>query len=336
MLNNSDLVISGIGLLSTYGEGKEHFINGYSSYNESYGKIKDLLSSNYKIKDIRYFNRTSVIAVIAALLCLRDGNLLIDELNEDKIGVSLGSAYGCFNSCLEFYMDALENGFVYVNPAFFPNTMMTVPASHIAIQLGCKGVNKTISNGSVSGIDAIGFGMDLIRLNHIEMVLAGGCDEFVSDHENRFNIRTSEGGCIFLVEKYQSAAQRSAPIYAKLIAYDSCCVDNIDGSKKIFDTINRIIGNNNYHVRDVDEISIESNGNSIVSDSLFNTMKGKYPHCLVKCNKIYDLNGETNASSGCYQVCNSVLTSESNKVIITVTLNRECNCSILMFIISSA
>ena len=332
MLNNSDLVISGIGLLTTYGEGKEHFLNGYSNHNESYGIIKDLLVSNYKIKEIRYLNRTSVIAVIAALLCLRDGNFLVDESNEDSIGVSLGSAYGCFNSCKEFYLDALENGFVYVNPAFYPNTMMTAPASHIAIQLGCKGVNKTISNGAVSGIDAIGFGMDLIKMNCIEMILAGGCDEIITDHENRFNTRTSEGGCIFLIEGYESAVQRSAPIYAKLLAYDSCFVNKVDGVEKICDVIYRIISNSTYNLQDIAGISIESNGNAVVSEALIHALKGINPSFLIKLNEISKLNGETNAASGCYQVCSSVLTGENNKVMLTITLNRDCNCSILMFV----
>jgi len=188
------VVITGVGVVTSNGVGKDEFWNnleaGVSGITKislfdtaqfrthTAGEIKDFDASVYLgSKGLRIQDRTARIANTAAKFALDDANLAIDESNTDDIGVVLGTTLGNLCSLSEFDKTALEKGPRYVNPSLFPNTAINSTASQISIRFHIKGFNTTISTGFTASLDALRFAYDSIQFGRAKAVLAGGVED---------------------------------------------------------------------------------------------------------------------------------------------------------------
>lgn len=194
MKKNKRVVITGVGVTTSNGIGKEEFWNnlqqGVSGIKQvslfdtsqlkthTAGEIKDFDATKYlDTKGLRLLDRTTRIVNTAAKFALDDTNLKIDESNTDEVGVVLGTTLGSVYSISEFDKTALREGPRYVNPALFPNTVINSPASQISIRFVIKGFNTTISTGFTASLDALRYAYDFIQLNRAKAVLVGGVEE---------------------------------------------------------------------------------------------------------------------------------------------------------------
>ncbi|MDD5653973.1 MAG: beta-ketoacyl synthase N-terminal-like domain-containing protein, partial [Candidatus Omnitrophica bacterium] len=143
-----------------------------------------------------------------------------------------------------FDKEALVEGPRYVNPAFFPNTVINSPASQASIRFNIQGFNTTVSTGFSASLDAIGFAMDFLRLDRASFVLSGGVEELCPQlflsflktgclagtkegkpeiscpfDRRRNGVILGEGSAIFLFEELDSAIKRKAKIYAEVKGY---------------------------------------------------------------------------------------------------------------------
>ncbi|MEK7368316.1 MAG: beta-ketoacyl-[acyl-carrier-protein] synthase family protein, partial [Planctomycetota bacterium] len=184
------VVVTGIGIISPVGVGKESFWenlqNGVSGIkpislfdvseyrSKKAGEIPDFDPNKFLgSKGIRHFDRTSLLVTAASSICMEDAKL--DKVyKEDDFGIVLGSTFGSIDSISTFDMEALSEGPNYVNPMDFPNTVLNAPASRASIFCQAKGLNSTISTGESSGVDAIICASDFLRLGRIKVVMAGG------------------------------------------------------------------------------------------------------------------------------------------------------------------
>ena len=194
MKKNKRVVITGVGVVTSNGMGKDEFwLNlrqGVSGIKEvslfetdslkthTAGEIKDFDAAKFLgQKGLRTLDRTTKIVNVAAKFAIEDANLKIDESNTDEIGVVLGTTLGSVYSISEFDKTALREGPRYVNPALFPNTVINSPASQISIRFVIKGFNTTIATGFTASLDALRYAYDFIQLNRAKAVLVGGVEE---------------------------------------------------------------------------------------------------------------------------------------------------------------
>ncbi|MBI4007131.1 MAG: beta-ketoacyl-[acyl-carrier-protein] synthase family protein [Planctomycetes bacterium] len=185
------IVITGIGIISPVGTGKESFwenlTNGQSGIKpvtlfdvsnyqcKTAGEIRDFDARVYLgQKGIRHFDRTSLLITAAAKLAMDDANLGNNTYGSEDLGIVIGSTFGSINSISQFDLEALKEGPSYVNPMDFPNTVLNAPASRASIFCQVKGLNSTISTGETSAIDAIIYASDFLRMQRVKAVLAGG------------------------------------------------------------------------------------------------------------------------------------------------------------------
>jgi 3-oxoacyl-[acyl-carrier-protein] synthase II len=188
------IVITGVGVVAPNGIGKEEFwkncsagVSGIkritlfdtSKYRCHYaGEISDFQPERYLgSKGLRNFDRTTLLALVAAKLAIDDAKLNITDENRNDIGVVLGSTMGSVHSISEFDKEGLREGPRYVNPAQFPNTVINSPASQVAIRFGLRALNATISTGFTASLDAIGYALDMLRLGRAKILLVGGVEE---------------------------------------------------------------------------------------------------------------------------------------------------------------
>src|SRR5882724_5067728 len=242
------IVITGIGIISPIGTGKDLFwqnlIGGVSGFRpitlfdtESYrtktaGEITDFDPKLYLgSKGLRYFDRVSLLITSAAKLAVQDGNLE-GVYQPDDLGAVIGSTFGSINSISSFDLEALREGPNYVSPMDFPNTVLNAPAARVAIQFEMKGLNSTISNGETSSLDAMQYAADFLRLNRVKALLVGGAyaltpdtywgfyrsealsgsregdDEFCAPFENRHNGIILGEGAAVLVLESEGDARK--------------------------------------------------------------------------------------------------------------------------------
>jgi len=194
MKKNKRVVITGVGVTTSNGMGKDDFWGnlqqGVSGIKEvglfdtnnlkthTAGEIKDFDASQYlNGKGLRLLDRTTKIVNVAARFAIDDAKLAIDESNTDRTGVVLGTTLGSVYSISEFDKTSLRDGPRGVNPALFPNTVINSPASQISIRFTIKGFNTTIATGFTASLDALRYAYDFIQMNRADAVVVGGVEE---------------------------------------------------------------------------------------------------------------------------------------------------------------
>jgi 3-oxoacyl-[acyl-carrier-protein] synthase II len=185
------IVITGIGVITPVGTGKEAFWEGLTSGKSGIKPVTLFDVSNYPCKmageipefdakdylgkkGFRHFDRTSLLITAAAKLGLEDANLSDNTYGSEDLGIVIGSTFGSINSISQFDLEALKEGPSYINPMDFPNTVLNAPASRASIFCQVKGLNSTISTGETSAVDAIIYASDFLKTKRIKAVLVGG------------------------------------------------------------------------------------------------------------------------------------------------------------------
>lgn len=188
------IVITGIGIISPIGIGKDRYWEGLQAGKLGFKPITLFSTSDLKVKfggeitefDAKNFlgqrisknlDRATRLLSSATKLALDDSSLQIDDKNAKEIGIVAGSTFGSVQSIMDFDKKALTDGPLSVNPSHFSNTVINSPASQAAIRFGIKGFNATISTGMCASLDALDYGVDFIGLNRAKMVIVGSVEE---------------------------------------------------------------------------------------------------------------------------------------------------------------
>ena len=259
--NRHRVVITGLGVISSLGLGKEAFWESLSQGRSGLREISHFDPSytgsrlggevrNFDPKDflaaakVRRLDRVSQMAVAAARLAFEDAKLPSTSAAAESIGVVLGSGFSGLVSTESFFRGLLDMGPSGANPMLFPNTVPNAPASQVAIEMGFKGPNVTLSHKEVSGENAIAYAGDLIRHGRAEVILAGAVDELsqilhfsywkmgaLSPHRRggeeiccpfdlrRNGIILGEGAGIVVLEESSHALGRGASIYQEVAGW---------------------------------------------------------------------------------------------------------------------
>jgi len=194
LMNNKRIVITGIGVLSPIGIGKDSY---WKSLADGVSGIKPITifdTSKFKVKnagevmgfDAREIlgrnglvdlDRTTTLLSSAMKFAIEDAGLKISDKNSHRTGISVGTTFGSLHSLSEFDKDCLIHGPKFVNPSRFPNTVINSPASRAAIRFGIKGFNTTISTGFCSGHDALDYAIHALKFDRADRVLVGAVEE---------------------------------------------------------------------------------------------------------------------------------------------------------------
>jgi 3-oxoacyl-[acyl-carrier-protein] synthase II len=192
------VVISGIGVLSPIGIGRDNYWEGLFEGRAGFREITLFDTAPFQVhhagemadfdplaflgkKGLRDLDRSTKLICSAAKLALDDARLQITEENTHTTGVSIGTTFGSLHSISQFDRTGLIEGPRFVNPSHFPNTVINSPASHVSIQFKIKGFNTTISTGFCASLDALAYAADFIKLNRADIVLAGGVEELCEE-----------------------------------------------------------------------------------------------------------------------------------------------------------
>src|SRR5687768_11469582 len=202
------VVISGIGVVSPYGVGRERFWTHVTRGCSSTRAIVDFDASAFPCmvaapvpasvsiedapllaaaaadptprtarSDPRRYSRASLIAVIAASEAWHDAGL---RLNEPGAGVLVGSGAGGIDVAERQYYEYFTDGQKRVTPYAIPVSIVGMISSEISIALELHGISHVLSTGCTSSTDAVSYAASLIRSGEADAILTGGADACVT------------------------------------------------------------------------------------------------------------------------------------------------------------
>jgi 3-oxoacyl-[acyl-carrier-protein] synthase II len=197
-------------------------------------------------KSLWQISRSIALAFAAANSGLQDAGIDTTVGKHPEIGVAFGTTLGGLSPLLQLDRQALSHGPRAADPMLFPSAGASAPSCQISITLGMQAFNTTLSNGQTSGLDAIQYAAQFIRLGRAETVLAGGVEEISLDtfraccdgrllagsrtgtveemrpfDVDRNGFVLGEGAGVLVMESLEHALARNARIYAEFTGYAS-------------------------------------------------------------------------------------------------------------------
>src|SRR2546430_1289458 len=199
------IVVSGIGVVSPYGVGRERFwqsisrgcsatraitefdaselgcrvaapVTGVTTGDAPPLEGDDVWDPDYRADPKRY-SRAALIGVIAAREAWADAGLHVGEPNA---GVVIGSGGGGIDVGERQYYDFFVERGKKVTPYAIPVSIVGMVSSEISISLRLRGVSHVLSCGCTSSTDAIGYAAALVRSGEADVLLSGGTDACVT------------------------------------------------------------------------------------------------------------------------------------------------------------
>lgn len=192
-MNLKNLVITGIGVVSPYGLGKDVFWKGLEYGKNCAKKPKELkytalaavvndeaVRSYLGQKGLRNIDRSALMLMAAAGMAIEDAEIKISASNTDRIGVATGTTFSHIDPIIRFDREVFKEGINFASPALFPTTVLNAPSSQISIRYNIQGFNTTVSTGFTSSLEALKYASNSIETGHADIVLAGGVEPLSS------------------------------------------------------------------------------------------------------------------------------------------------------------
>jgi 3-oxoacyl-[acyl-carrier-protein] synthase II len=196
-----------------------------------------------KYMDLKVVDRTSrtiQFAIAAAKEAIQAAGLDMAKEEPERVGVTISTMteQGYVIRGWELYQRV---GPRRADPLFITKSTASAASMQVGMMLGAKGPNNSVNSLCASGTDAIGTATNFIRLGYADVMIAGGSDASLEpvgmagidqlgalSHEpdpskacrpfdlNRNGFIYGEGAGLVVLESYEHAKRRSAPILAEL------------------------------------------------------------------------------------------------------------------------
>ncbi len=212
------------------------------------GEVKDFDPAKYmNPKEARRIARISQLAIAATRMALEDAGLPEPVLNGERTGTVIGTAAGGLDVAVEQMHIWRTKGLKSVSPFAIAGFLPNMPAHHVSLVAGTKGLINTVVAACASGAQAIGEAVDYIRHGRADTVIAGGVEGLINEapfigfsrmralstrnddpegasrpfDKNRDGFVMSEGAGIVILERLDQAHGRGAHILAEVLGYAS-------------------------------------------------------------------------------------------------------------------
>lgn len=221
--------------------------------------LKGTLSRNQRV----YMPEQAKYAYVATSEALANAGLETDYLEQHEVGILYGndSSADAVVKSVDTMREKKDTTLVGSGAIF--QAMNSTVTMNLACIFKLKGMNLTVSGACASGSHAIGLGTLLIRAGLQDCIICGGAQEVNPfsigsfDGISAFSVRENEptkasrpfdrdrdglvpggGAATVIIESYESAVRRGAPIIAEVCGYgfssngDHISVPNVDGPSR--------------------------------------------------------------------------------------------------------
>lgn len=191
------VVITGIGLVTPIGIGKQQFWDSLSRGVSGISRVTSFDITNYPCqiagevldfdptdfidrREARKMDRFIQFGVASALMAWEDAGLANTTVNKENVGVLVGSGIGGVKTIEEQLKILWEKGPRRVSPFLVPMLIANMASGYISIVLGLKGPNSTTVTACAASTHAVGDAYRIIERGDAEIMVAGGTEAAIT------------------------------------------------------------------------------------------------------------------------------------------------------------
>ena len=191
-------------------------------------------------------DRFSQFALVAAGEACRAAGLELSDGERSRAGVAIGSGMGGVVTQDDRYHKLYAEGITRLHPFSIPRIMNNAAAAQVSMRWGLGGPTLSLATACAAAAHAIGEAAEMIRADRADVMIAGGAEAPIapgvlrcweamrvlapaSDGDpsracrpfsrDRLGMVLGEGAGIVVLESWDRAAARGAPILAELAGY---------------------------------------------------------------------------------------------------------------------
>lgn len=288
-------------------------------------------------------------AYVSTLEAFRNARIDDDFLANNEVGILFGN-----DSCAKPIITAIDtirekHSTVLVGAESVFQSLNSTVSMNLSVIFKLKGINFTISSACASSSHAIGIGYLLIKQGLQDCILCGGAQE-VNPYgvcsfdglsafstkvdepskaskpfdRNRDGLVPSGGAASLVLEDYESAVKRGAPIIAEVIGYgfssngDHLSVPNVDGPKR---SLMRALKNAGLSASDIQYINAHATSTPAGDCNEAKALKEVFGGCSPYITSTKSMTGHEMWMAGASEVIYSTLMM--NNGFIAPNINLE-------------
>lgn len=196
-------------------------------------------------KHYRFMGDAAAFSYISLKEAIAQSGLSEDLISHPRTGLIMGSGGASTRDIVEANDILRERGIRKVGPYRVTSTMGSTVSACLSTAFGIKGMNVTMTSACSTSAHCIGYGMELIQWGKQDIIFAGGGEaehwtqSCLFDAMNAFSTNFNDtphrasrpydrdrdgfviagGGGVVILEEYEHAVRRGAPILAELTGY---------------------------------------------------------------------------------------------------------------------
>jgi len=213
----------------------------------------DAAAAGLSAHEAERMDRYVQFAAVAADEALADSGLELANGARERLGVALGSAVGGTTRLEADYVAVSDGGREWLvdpshaKPHLYDALVPSSLAGELAARFGAHGPAVVVSTGCTSGIDAVGYGHQLIQDGEADLVISGAAESGISPitmacfdpiratsarndepasasrpfDGTRDGFVMGEGAAVLVLEELSRARARGAHVYCEITGYAS-------------------------------------------------------------------------------------------------------------------
>ncbi len=222
----------------------------------------DPLEHIYQRKFLKVMSRDIQLGVAGASMAMKNSGLNRGDVDPERLGVEFGAGHisttpeELADAAQHMQLMAegqtfskwAEDGLGQIAPLWLLKQLPNMPACHVAIEHDARGPNNTITSCESSALLALAEGVRAIERDAADVMIVGACSSYIHPLEiARLNLYESlsrgddpsracrpfdlhrdgtvagEGAAAFVIERYEHAVSRGAPIYCEILGVGAGC-----------------------------------------------------------------------------------------------------------------
>jgi 3-oxoacyl-[acyl-carrier-protein] synthase II len=208
------------------------------------GEVSDFVAQDYiERKLINRTDRMTHFTFAAVQQALQDARIVLEHENPERVGAVIANTVGGVEYLLEQAHILYNRGPRFMSVYSAIAWLQVANVGQISIRHAIQGYCKTPVNDTVGGLNALGMAYRAIRRKAADVIIAGGCEAplypfillvlahsgyaALGDDPNAYRpfdrratgLLVAEGAGICILEEYEHARQRGAPIYGEIVGY---------------------------------------------------------------------------------------------------------------------
>tara|TARA_B100001750_G_C15498250_1_gene595550 strand:+ start:930 stop:2159 length:1230 start_codon:yes stop_codon:yes gene_type:complete len=250
------VVVTGMGVISPLGNSIPEYWEAISAGKNGINNISLFDTSDFQVhiagesdidlstfldtKLLNKIDRFTAFALIASKQAIKNSNLDINRIQNDRAGVIIGSGIGGMNT-FEAQHKRLLKSPRRVSPFFIPSMIPDIASGYVALENNFKGINYSVVSACASSSHSIGDAYRNIKHGYSDIIIAGGSEASITPmaiagfsnmkaltknpdfntasrpfDKNRDGFVISEGAGILILEELEHAKNRNAKIYSEI------------------------------------------------------------------------------------------------------------------------